>query len=55
MEGHSGGDPGVITMMYFLPELNIGIMTLANTNADKNNINGYNEIWKTLVEYAKKL
>ncbi len=55
MEGHSGGDPGVFTMMFYLPEINIGIIMLANTNADNNNINGYNEVWKTLVEYAKTL
>jgi len=55
MEGHRGGDPGVITMMFYFQEFNKGIIYLANTSADKKNIDGYNEIWRILVEYAKKL
>ena len=55
MEGHSGGDPGVITMMFYIPKYKIGIISFGNTEPGKKNIEGYTAIWKLLVEYASKL
>ncbi len=55
MEGHSGGDPGVITLMFYIPKYKIGIISFGNTDPGKKNMEGYNAIWKLLVEYASKL
>ncbi|MFN8257588.1 MAG: serine hydrolase [Bacteroidales bacterium] len=55
IQGHSGGDPGVSTMMYYLPAIKKGIIYISNTGSDGRNIEGFNQIWKILVDYAKKL
>jgi CubicO group peptidase (beta-lactamase class C family) len=55
IQGHSGGDPGVSTMMYYLPEIKKGIIYISNTGSDGRNIEGFNQIWKILVDYAKKM
>jgi len=55
MEGHSGGDPGVITMMFYIPKYKIGIITFGNTDPGKKNIEGYNAIWNLLLEFASNI
>lgn len=40
--GHTGGDPGVTTMLFFNPEKNIGRILLVNTNiTDKAGMNAF--------------
>ena len=53
IDGSVEGDPGVITMMFYIPKYKIGIISFGNTNPGKKNIEGYNAIWKLLAEYAK--
>lgn len=53
MIGHDGGDPGILTAMYFDPDTGWGRILLVNTDSD------YNEaywpqvqsIWKSLLNY----
>jgi CubicO group peptidase (beta-lactamase class C family) len=55
--GHSGGDPGVVTYMYFNPETNIGKMVFQNTDYEGNRdvIKSFKEIWRTLDSFENKL
>ena len=48
--GHSGGDPGVGTNMYFHPGTKIGVITFQNSN----NGNSFN-IFKKIYLTAKRL
>ena len=53
--GHSGGDPGVSTYMFFNPETNIGRILLVNTDLGNEDVKQYNSILKKLGEYENKL
>jgi CubicO group peptidase (beta-lactamase class C family) len=53
--GHTGGDPGVTTFMFFNPETRIGKILLANTDLSKEGIKKFIEIWKILESYESKL
>lgn len=53
--GHSGGDPGVTTMMFFDTRTNIGKLLLINTELSKDGINELIEIWTTLEDFETKL
>jgi hypothetical protein len=53
--GHSGGDPGVSTHMFFDPTTHLGRILIVNTELDEE---GYKEliaIGNTLTEYGGKL
>jgi CubicO group peptidase (beta-lactamase class C family) len=53
--GHTGGDPGVASMMFFNPKTKIGRVLIVNTNI--NNKAGNDEfyaIWNTLEKYQQK-
>lgn len=54
--GHTGGDPGVSTIMFFNPKTKIGRLLIVNTNINnkKGNDEFYN-IWGTLEKYQFKL
>ncbi len=53
--GHTGGDPGVTTMLFFDVKSKIGKLLLVNTELSKDGINELIKIWKTLEAYETKL
>lgn len=55
--GHSGGDPGIVTFMYFNAETNIGKIVFQNTDFDEDPtvIKTFKAIWKTLASYENQL
>jgi len=55
--GHNGGDPGVLTFMYFDPETAIGKLLFINTDYDSNQevIKSFFKLWKVLESYESKL
>ncbi|GAA5102423.1 serine hydrolase domain-containing protein [Chryseobacterium ginsengisoli] len=47
--GHTGGDPGVMSMMFFNPKTNIGRIMIFNTNfTDKEGNDAFYNIWNIL-------
>lgn len=47
--GHTGGDPGVLSMLFFNPKTNIGRIMIINTNfSDKKANDAFYKIWNTL-------
>ncbi|HEX8428699.1 hypothetical protein [Hymenobacter sp.] len=50
--GHTGGDPGVIVLLFFDPKAGIGRLLLINTSF-VGNVGGVAlyEIWDTLAKY----
>ncbi len=55
--GHNGGDPGVLTFMYFDPQTSIGKILFINTDYDSNVevIKSFFRTWKLLERYEQKL
>lgn len=54
--GHTGGDPGVSTLMFFSPKQKIGRILLVNTNIqNQDGFNAYFNIMNKLDEYSNKL
>ncbi len=53
--GHTGGDPGVATIMFFNSETKIGKLLLVNTELKREGIKEFIAIWKKLEEYETKL
>jgi len=55
--GHSGGDPGIVTFMFFNPETSIGKIVFINTDSDDNPQlrQAFGKVWKTLTAYENKL
>lgn len=52
--GHTGGDPGVLSMMFFNPKTNIGRIMIFNTNfSDKKGNDAFYKIWNLLEKYQK--
>ncbi|WP_422859942.1 serine hydrolase domain-containing protein [Flagellimonas sp. S174] len=49
--GHTGGDPGVSTFMFFNPKTKIGKLLFVNTDLDQKGANQFFTIWDTLGEY----
>lgn len=53
--GHTGGDPGVATMMFFDPKTNIGRILIINTSfSDKEGNDTFYSIWDKLEKYQAK-
>lgn len=53
--GHTGGDPGVVTYMFFNPKNNLGRIMIFNTNiSDSTGNNTFNKIWDVLEKYQTK-
>lgn len=53
--GHTGYDPGVLTLMFFNAETKIGKIIIINTNIDtKEGVNEYKAILKKLEEFEGK-
>ncbi len=53
--GHTGGDPGVATHMFFNTETKIGKILIVNTELDKEGIKEFISIWQKLEEFEGKL
>lgn len=54
--GHTGGDPGVVTAMFFSPKTKIGIIVLINTSInDDKSANHFFDILHTLSKYQNQL
>lgn len=54
--GHTGGDPGVGSMMFFDPKNNIGRILITNTSfSDKIGNDSFYGIWDKLEKYQTKL
>lgn len=54
--GHTGGDPGVSSMMFFDPKNNIGRILIVNTSfSDKVGNDTFYSIWDRLERYQNKL
>ncbi|MFT6948621.1 MAG: hypothetical protein ACJARP_003055, partial [Vicingaceae bacterium] len=53
--GHTGGDPGVATHMFFNTETKIGKLLIINTDLKKEGKKEFIDIWKKLEEYETKL
>ena len=53
--GHTGGDPGVATHMFFNTKTKIGKILMINTELEKDGIEEFIDIWKTLEDFENKL
>ncbi|WP_282079446.1 serine hydrolase domain-containing protein [Aquimarina algiphila] len=53
--GHTGGDPGVASYMFFNTKTKIGKILIVNTDLKKEGINEFIDIWKTLEKYEARL
>jgi len=54
--GHTGGDPGTTSMMFFDPKTNLGRIMIFNTNfSDKKGNDTFFQIWNILEKYQDKL
>lgn len=54
--GHTGGDPGVVSMLFFNPKNNIGRILIINTSIfDKIGNDTFYGIWDKLEKYQTKL
>ncbi|MFS4429011.1 serine hydrolase domain-containing protein [Chryseobacterium sp. S90] len=54
--GHTGGDPGVMSMLFFDPKNNLGRIMIFNTNfSDKKGNEAFYGIWNVLEKYQLKL
>ena len=53
--GHTGGDPGVSSFMFFDTDDQIGKLLIVNTDLSKDGVQSFIEIWKTLESYETKL
>jgi CubicO group peptidase (beta-lactamase class C family) len=54
--GHTGGDPGASSLMFFNPKDKIGRILLVNTNIEnQEGVNAYFGIFNKLEAYSKKL
>lgn len=52
--GHTGGDPGVATYMFFNSETMIGKILIVNTNLQKEGVKEFIAIWKKLDAYESQ-
>lgn len=52
--GHTGGDPGVSTFMFFNPETKIGRLLFINTGLDNEGARQFFAIWDMLEEYESR-
>ncbi|MEM6737916.1 MAG: serine hydrolase domain-containing protein [Bacteroidota bacterium] len=54
--GHTGGDPGIATFMFFKPKSNTGKILMINTSVrDSDGVKEFYDIWYTLDEYENKM
>ncbi|SDX64555.1 serine hydrolase domain-containing protein [Hymenobacter psychrophilus] len=54
--GHTGGDPGVVALMFFDPESGVGRLLLLNTSySDRAGEVAMYSIWRTLEKYQNRI
>jgi len=53
--GHTGGDPGVSTFMFFNPKTKIGKLLFVNTDLDQKGADQFYAIWNVMSTYETKL
>ena len=53
--GHSGGDPGVTTLMFFNAEAKTGQLIFVNTGMDDEGFQEFIDVWLKLESYRNKL
>lgn len=53
--GHSGGDPGVTTLMFFNAEAKTGQLIFVNTGMDDEGFQEFIDVWLRLETYRSKL
>ncbi len=51
--GHTGGDPGVSSYMFFNPKTKVGRILIINTDIGNEGYQEFKAIWKKLGEYEK--
>lgn len=52
--GHTGGDPGTSTLMFFNSETGTGKLLINNTDLDNKSVVTFRKIWEILEEYESK-
>ena len=52
--GHTGGDPGVSSFMFFNPDTGIGKLLFINTDLNQNTADQFFAIWDTLTSYEQR-
>ncbi len=54
--GHTGGDPGIATFMFFKPKSKTGKLMMINTSVrDSAGVKEFYDIWYTLDQYENKM
>lgn len=53
--GHTGGDPGVATHMFFNSETKTGKLLIVNTELRRKGIQEFVDIWRKLEEFETRL
>lgn len=53
--GHTGGDPGVSSLMFFDTTSNIGMLLMVNTDLDKESADEFIAIWRQIILYENRL
>ena len=53
--GHTGGDPSVVTHMFFNEKTKTGKLLLVNTELDKKSVQEFIAIWRALIANEDKL
>tara|TARA_R110000765_G_scaffold17732_1_gene48094 strand:+ start:1236 stop:2441 length:1206 start_codon:yes stop_codon:yes gene_type:complete len=52
--GHTGGDPSVVTHMFFNEKTKVGKLLLVNTELDKESVQGFIAIWRALIAHENE-
>jgi hypothetical protein len=52
--GHTGGDPGTATMMFFNAATGTGKLLFVNTDMDEAGYEEFKAIWKVLEEFETR-
>ena len=53
--GHTGGDPGVSTFMFFNPKIKLGRILIVNTDLEEEGWQQFIDIWNKLDEFSARL
>jgi len=53
--GHTGGDPSVVTHMFFNEKTKTGKILLVNTELYKDSVQEFISIWRALIAFEDKL
>lgn len=53
--GHTGGDPGVSSLLFFNTQSSLGKVLIINTSLNEEGVKEFIDVWKKLEAYEKKL